>query len=446
MKYLNLSRRNFLKRSSFSFLGAGILGNRALINAGAPDDDPPAKIKEYRTLGRTGFKVSDIGCGPVEIPHENMLKYLIRSGINLIDTSAFYENGNNERMVGKAIKDVKRESLFINTKIIVRKDDTKENIIEKVRNSLVRLQTSYIDGLMMGIVNTSEEVRNEKFHMAIEQLKQEGRVKYCGVACHGSSWTEDYEESMEQILLNALDDSRHDIVLLVYNFVQKEMGKNILKACRIKNVGTLAMKTEPFGGSFLEVLEHIEEAEREGTELNEYWKTLYNKYLYRQELAEPFLEKYSLQTEKAIRDASIRFIFDNPDMNSVLITFRDYQSADEYINLSGSRLTESDMAVMNFYLENFSNFYCRHACNICESACPYHIPVNTIMRYNHYFMAQHRQKYGMQLYNELKGKKPNDVCANCQGYCEKACPYNVHIRGLLNMAHRNLSFNKIHYT
>ncbi|KPK84347.1 MAG: hypothetical protein AMS27_10195 [Bacteroides sp. SM23_62_1] len=446
MKYLNLSRRNFLKKSSFSFLGAGILGNKTLINTGSPDDDSPPKIKEYRTLGRTGFKVSDIGCGPVEIPHENMLKYLIRSGINLIDTSAFYENGNNERMVGKAIKDFKRESLFINTKIIVRKDDTKENIVEKVRTSLDRLQTSYIDGLMLGIVNSSEEVKNEKFHEAMEQLKQEGRVKYCGVACHGSSWTEDYEESMEEVLFSALDDSRYDLLLLVYNFVQKEMGENILKVCRTKNVGTLAMKTEPFGGSFLEVLEHVEEVEREGTELNEYWKTLYNKYLDRQELARPFLEKYSLQNDQAIRDASIRFILDNPDMNSVLITFRDYQSAEEYINLSGSRLTETDQAIMNFYLENFAALYCRHACGICESACPHHIPVNTIMRYNHYFMAQHRQKYGMQMYNELKGGTPDNLCATCQGYCEKACPYDVHIRGLLTMAHRNLSLNKIKYT
>jgi len=446
MKYLNLSRRNFLKKSSLSFLGTGILGNRTYFNIVSKEDNPQPKIKEYRTLGRTGFKVSDIGCGSVEIPHENMLKHLIRSGINLIDTAELYDNGNNERMVGQAIKDFNRESLFINSKIIVRKDDTKTKIIEKIRGCLDRLQTSYVDGLFMAIVTSSEEVKNENFHMAIEQLKQEGRIKYCGIACHGSSWSRDYEESMEQVILTALEDPRWDLVLLVYNFVQKEMGENIIKACSEKNVGTLAMKTEPFGGSFLDVLEQVEKAESEGTELNQYWQALYNKYLNRQELARPFLEKYALQNDKAIRDASIRFILDNQDMNSVLITFRDYQSAEEYINLSGSRLTEPDLAVMDFYLENFGYLYCRHACGICESACPYHIPVNTIMRYHHYFMAQNRQKYSMQLYDELKGKKPDDLCATCQGYCEKACPYNVHIRGLLYMAHRNLSFNELKYT
>jgi len=446
MKYMNFSRRNFLKKSSLSLLGAGLIGNRTWKKTVPVEDDQPTKIKEYRTLGRTGFKVSDIGCGPVEIPHENMLKYLIRSGINLIDTSAFYENGNNERMVGKAIKDFNRKSIFINTKIIVKKDDIKASIIEKVRDSLDRLQTPYIDGLMMGIVNSSREVKNEEFHMAIEQLKQEGRVKFCGIACHGSSWSENYEESMEQVLLNALDDSRYDILLLVYNFVQKQMGENILKECRNKNVGTMAMKTEPFGGSFLEVLEHVEEAEREGTELNKYWEMLYNKYLNRQELAGTFIDKYELQNEKAIRDASVRFVLNNRNMNSVLITFRDYQSAEEYINMSGSRLTEPDLAIMDFYLEEFGNLYCRHACNICEPACPYNIPVNTIMRYNHYFMAQHRQKYGMQLYNELKGEKPDTVCVTCQGYCEKACPFKVRIRRLLTIAHQNLNLNELNYT
>ena len=47
----------------------------------------------------------------------------------------------------------------------------------------------------------------------------------------------------------------------------------------------------------------------------------------------------------------------------------------------------------------------------------------------------------MSLYTELPGSKP-DVCLDCEGHCEDACPYGVMTRGLLTMAHRNLSFDK----
>ncbi|MFO7754629.1 MAG: hypothetical protein R6V34_01460 [Bacteroidales bacterium] len=47
----------------------------------------------------------------------------------------------------------------------------------------------------------------------------------------------------------------------------------------------------------------------------------------------------------------------------------------------------------------------------------------------------------MSLYTELSGSKPG-VCLDCEGYCEDVCPYGVMTRGLLSLAHRNLSFDK----
>jgi predicted aldo/keto reductase-like oxidoreductase len=59
------------------------------------------------------------------------------------------------------------------------------------------------------------------------------------------------------------------------------------------------------------------------------------------------------------------------------------------------------------------------------------------MRYNHYFVAQGREKHAMQEYARLT--RPNaDACVNCSGECEAACPYNVPVRTLLAQAHENL--------
>jgi predicted aldo/keto reductase-like oxidoreductase len=64
--------------------------------------------------------------------------------------------------------------------------------------------------------------------------------------------------------------------------------------------------------------------------------------------------------------------------------------------------------------------------------------VNTIMRYNHYFEAQGKEKYAMSRYLAIPGAKA-DICRDCAGYCEKACPYGVPIQGMLAMAHHQLS-------
>jgi predicted aldo/keto reductase-like oxidoreductase len=60
------------------------------------------------------------------------------------------------------------------------------------------------------------------------------------------------------------------------------------------------------------------------------------------------------------------------------------------------------------------------------------------MRYNHYFNAQGREKYAMEQYAEL-GITKADLCQNCEGHCERACPYNVPIQSLLMLAHHNLT-------
>ncbi len=74
----------------------------------------------------------------------------------------------------------------------------------------------------------------------------------------------------------------------------------------------------------------------------------------------------------------------------------------------------------------------------CESHCPHRVPVNTIMRYNHYFRAQGREKDALEKYANLPGPKA-DMCEDCSGYCEKICPYGIPIQVLLTLAHQTLT-------
>jgi ferredoxin len=138
-----------------------------------------------------------------------------------------------------------------------------------------------------------------------------------------------------------------------------------------------------------------------------------------------------------MRDAAIRFCLSNPDVNAVCCSFRNFDDLGVYLPLSGTRLTDMEKEKLAAYKEGCAPLYCRHACGLCEPSCPHHVRVNTIMRYNHYFDAQGKEKYAMKKYAQLSAKA--DLCRNCKGFCESACPHDVPIHALLNMAHHNLS-------
>jgi predicted aldo/keto reductase-like oxidoreductase len=439
-----LQRRDFLTKSSAALFGIGAGFTNGELNTGSSlfsrksDQDV---IKEYRTLGRTGFKVSDIGCGPVSISNENVVRAALDAGINFIDTAEFYGNGNNELMVGKAIKGYDRSSIFINTKIGVSEKNTSEEIIIRVKNCLKRLDTNYLDGLTLWNAGSTDKLKNEAFHQAFKQLKDEGSVRYCGVSCHGTSMGTEPEETMEKIISCAIEDGRFDLVLFVYNYVQREMGENILKECAKHDIGALLMKTDPFGGTYLTILDSLKSYINENKPIPENYRKMYDTILEKQKKAESFLQKDQLLDNNARREAAISFVLDNPSVHSVLISLRTFDDVNNYVSLSGARSTTKTTSLIDALRENCNHLYCRHACGLCENKCPYKVPVNTIMRYNHYFMAQQREKYAMQKYYNLTGSRA-DKCLDCEGFCEAACPYGVSIHALMVTAHNNLVLGK----
>ncbi|MGB6865377.1 MAG: hypothetical protein WBE11_06760, partial [Candidatus Aminicenantaceae bacterium] len=95
-----LSRRSFLGSSAVALAGVGLTGRAKLLGADASAQDEETKIKEYRTLGRTGFKVSDIAFGSGELEEPALLEAILDAGINYIDTAEGYGRGRTERIIG----------------------------------------------------------------------------------------------------------------------------------------------------------------------------------------------------------------------------------------------------------------------------------------------------------------------------------------------------------
>jgi len=429
----NQDRRKFLRNSSFGLLGAGLLSAKRPFSMIPEQEEIPRKITEYRTLGRTGFKVSSLGFGRPTNPA--VLRAGIESGINYFDTAPGY--GSSQQDIGSIIHEFDRKSVFITTKVHASALGDKDHILGIARKSLETLKVDYVDCFQMQGAESLEMVKHQGFHDAFTQLKQEGRVRFCGIACHGSYFPGNPEDTMENILLSAIDDGRFDLLLVVYNFMHFEQGARVLKAAAEKNVATTIMKSNPVK-MYNMFKEYDEQYKAEGREIPEVWMPVYEKFKVYNEEAMEYIDDHGIVDHDALlRDIATRFVLDNDQAHCVLIDFRSFDDLESHIRYAAKPLTANVLEELDVYRRIFNAVHCRIGCSACQLSCPQKIPVNTILRYHYYFQVKRQEKYAMQKYRVLPGKKP-DACLECEGFCEKACPYGVLTRPLLAMAHRDL--------
>ncbi|MFZ0293457.1 MAG: aldo/keto reductase [Candidatus Sulfotelmatobacter sp.] len=147
----------------------------------------------YRTLGRTGERVSVIGMGGFHLAqhglNEEQSIRLVRSaidrGITFMDNSWDYNEGQSELHMGKALKDGYRQKVFLMTKIDGR---TKELAKKQIETSLQRLQTDHID-----LIQHHEVIRFDDpdrifaeggANEAMLDAKKAGKIRYIGFTGH----------------------------------------------------------------------------------------------------------------------------------------------------------------------------------------------------------------------------------------------------------------------
>jgi uncharacterized protein len=448
-----ISRRGFIGASLAAVSAAGLrakeraLGQVAAVPAQAPAQDKPMpKIREFRTLGRTGFKVSDISFGGGPLSNANVLRAALDAGINYVDTAEHYERGGSERTIGEVLKTHDRKSLFITTKLNLSfsKQITKADMRTRFMKCLERMGTDHADCLMIHMC-TLAEVKYEPYHELIGELKAEGKVRFSGLSNHGAdlSLFGRLDDPMDKVVLAAAEDGRFDVMLFVYNFLQREAGERIIKACAAKNVGVTLMKSDPglIVATEKEVLDSMEaRAKKDGKEIPEAVVKAKLRAAERAALTEAFMKKHGFSGEQKARDAAIMFCLNNPGVHAVCPSINSFESLEAFVSLSGRKLDLAAAALLDDCGEAFGSSYCRHACGLCESSCPRGVPVNTIMRYEYYFAAKGREKEAMGLYSSVSGRGLGaGECAGCAGYCEAACPHGVPIQAKLLMAHENLT-------
>ncbi|MEK3977824.1 aldo/keto reductase [Psychrobacillus sp. FSL K6-2836] len=146
-----------------------------------------------RQLGKSDIYVSEIGLGCMSLPTEqaeadNIIQVALDNGINYFDTADLYNKGENEKIVGNALKS-NRQNIILATKVGNRLnktgegwswDPSKEWIRDAIHASLKRLQTDYIDVYQLH-GGTMEDDVDEVIDI-MESLQKEGLIREYGIS------------------------------------------------------------------------------------------------------------------------------------------------------------------------------------------------------------------------------------------------------------------------
>ncbi|MGD0584281.1 MAG: aldo/keto reductase [Oryzomonas sp.] len=336
----------------------------------------------YRTLGRTGLKISVVSFGAMLTPEPEVIRVAIDQGVNYIDTARKYMGGKNEEIVGKAVKGV-RDKLFIATKTHP-ESKTKAELIRDVETSLKTLGTDHIDVIQLHNLTGKERIFIPETREALAQLKKEGKVRFCGVTTHKN----------EAEVLNALVDDPDrffDTCLVKYNFTSdKEVGAAIDRAASA-GIGIIAMKTQAGG----------------------YDTTGLGKITPHQ--------------------AALKWVLHNPKVTAAIPGMKNMTQLREDIAVMGMPFTYADVRRLDRYAEAIAPFYCNF-CGSCEEGCPQGVEISTVNRALMYAEGGYRDlDLARATYAELPRHAMAAACSDCKG-CSARCVNGLDIAAKMDRA------------
>ena len=189
---------------------------------------------EYRTLGKTGLKISRMGFGGIPIQKideegtKKLLHAMAEKGINYIDSARGYTV--SERYIGYGLEGI-RDKFVLATKSMAR---TKEAMAADIETSLNNFRTDYID--LYQVHNPSMEQLDQVIGEggaleALIEAKAAGKIGHIGLTAHSTA-----------VFERALELDWVETIMFPYNIVEQQ-GAELIRKCAEKNIGFIDMKT-----------------------------------------------------------------------------------------------------------------------------------------------------------------------------------------------------------
>ncbi len=212
---------------------------------------------QYRTLGRTGVKVSTLALGAMNFgaigrttqdDATAIVDVALDGGINFIDTADMYSMGQSEEMVGKAISG-RRDDLVLATKVFNPMGDERNHqgssrrwIVTELENSLRRLDVDHVD--LYQIHRWDPTTSDDETLSALTDLQRAGKIRY-----FGSSTYPAYRIVQAQWAAREHHLSRFTAEQPPYSILQRGIESHVLPVTQEYGMGVLVWS--PLAGGFL---------------------------------------------------------------------------------------------------------------------------------------------------------------------------------------------------
>ena len=251
---------------------------------------------EYRNLGRTGVKVSPLclGCmnfGGRQSEDESIriIHQAIDAGINFIDTANVYGHdpldfsygrGRSEIIVGKALKDGKRERVVLTTKVHYAMSDdpndqhnTRRHIIEQCDASLKRLDTDYVD--LYQLHSSNDDIPIDEALRALDDLVRAGKVRYIGTSGFAAWELLEALWVSKEYRLNRFISEQPP-----YNLLDRRIERELIPMAR--TFGIALIPWAPSAGGFFSEKYARDQPAPEGSRYEAFWRGFYRESFIRE--------------------------------------------------------------------------------------------------------------------------------------------------------------------
>jgi uncharacterized protein len=379
-----MNRRTFIKTgmvgTATALIAAPALADTLQQLAEAERPVPPKPV--YRTLGRTGLKITTVSFGAMLTPEPEVIRAALEQGVNYVDTARKYMGGKNEEIVGRAIKGM-RDKLYIATKTSP-DSRTKAEIIRDVEASLKALGTDHIDVIQLHHLTGKERIFVAETREALTLLKKQGKVRFCGVTTHKN----------EVEVLNALVDDPErffDTCLVKYNFKSDPSVSAAIERAAGAGIGIIAMKTQ-VGGYDTAGLGKI-----------------------------------------SAHQAALKWVLQNPRVTAAIPGMKDMAQLREDVAVMGMAFSYADGRRLERYAEAIEPYYC-HFCGACEGGCLRGVEISTVNRALMYADGGYRDlALARATYAELPHGRSAAACVDCAG-CSASCTNGIDISAKMERA------------
>jgi len=394
---MHSNRRKFLKNAT-GLVAAGFVANSAFGNMlNRKNENAFNKEMIYRTLGRTGIKLPIVSMGVMNSNNPNLLKVGWQSGIRHFDTAWNYQAGNNERMVGRVIKElnIDRKDVIVTTKTLLDRNlkgaglgpERKKQFLTRFEQSMERLQMDYVDILMYHDVSTVEEASDPYIKEAMQELKDKGRIRFPSFSTH-VFWPE--------ILTKAADEGFYDVVLISMNYsmANDDASLNAMRYAASKGVGLIAMKTQ----------------------CQQSW--------YKQNLPAETQQYYE---GSLMHSALLKWVMNLKEITTSVPGFSTFEQLQADIEVAYD-LKYSDEE--RKFLEDHNvklalQSVCRF-CGACKSSCPQSVDIPSLMRSHNYAIAYGNTSMSLSTLRNIENGYGLDICNGCDE-CVAQCVNKVQI-------------------